>query len=170
MSDTSSIFYKIGQATKSNVGDAITALKAADNTWTGTNDFHKAVTIGTDSVASSLTVKGALTVTGTTTTVSTSNLDIKDNIITLNDGAKAVATTAPDAGLLLERKTGDDNAAFLFQEANSRFEVGTTAADGSGNFGTVSLGALAVNSLLIGTRAATQALGDLADFNAGLIA
>ena len=219
MADTTSIFYKIGQATKSSVGNAITALKAADNTWTGTNDFNKAVTVGTDAVPANLTVKGDissgkvtasgvvsgasasitngvsaasvsatgsvssatlsttgnatiggdLTVSGTTTTISTNNLDIKDNIITLNDGAKAVGTTAPDAGILLERKNGAENAAFLFQEADSRFEVGTTSATGgTASFGTVSLGALAVNSLLVGTRAETQSLGNLADFNAGI--
>ncbi len=231
MADTTSIFYKIGQATKTNVGNAITNLKAANNTWTGTNDFNKAVSVGTDGTAANLTVKGDvssvkvtasgavsgssvsatgavsggsasitnavsagsvsatgavsggsisttgnatiggnLTVSGTTTTVSTNNLDIKDNIITLNDGAKAVSTTAPDSGLLLERSEGTDNAAILFQETDSRFEVGTTSADGSANFGTVTLGALAVNSLLVGTRTQTQALGDLADFNAGLSA
>lgn len=178
MADTNSIFYKIGQATKSNVasaaGSAITTLKAANNTFTGTNDFQKTVTVGTDSTSANLTVKGNttisgdLTVSGTTTTISSNNLEVKDNIIVLNDGAKGQGTTAPDAGLMFERKSGADNAAFLFEEANSRFEVGTTSADGAGNFGTVSLGALAVNSLLVGTRASTQALGDYADFNAGL--
>jgi hypothetical protein len=48
--------------------------------------------------------------------------------------------------------------------------LGTTNADGTAGFGTVSLGALAVNSLLVGTRAETVALGSLADFNAGLSA
>ena len=232
MADTTSIFYKIGQATKSSVDSALAALKAANNTFTGTNDFNKAVTVGTDGVSANLTVKGDvssvkvtasgavsgssvsatgavsggsasitnavsagsvsatgsvssatlsttgnatiggdLTVSGTTTTISTNNLDVKDNIITLNDGAKAVSTTAPDSGLLLERSSGTDNAAILFQETDSRFEVGTTSATGgTASFGAVTLGALAVNSLLVGTRDATQALGDLADFNAGLIA
>ena len=204
MADTTSIFYKIGQATKASVGNAIDAFKAANNTFTGTNDFTKAVSVGTDSEAANLTVKGNvsatavsggsvsatgqvsgatlsttgnatiggdLTVNGTTTTVSTNNLDIKDNIITLNDGAGDSGTTAPDSGILLERKSGEDNAAFLFQETNGRFEVGTTSATGgTASFGTVSLGALAVNSLLVGTRAATEALGDYADFSAGLVA
>ena len=169
MADTTSIFYKIGQATKSSVGNAITALKAADNTWTGTNDFTGAVSSATLSTTGNATIGGDLTVSGTTTTISTNNLDIKDNIITLNDGAKAVGTTAPDAGILLERKNGAENAAFLFQETDSRFEVGTTSATGgTASFGTVSLGALAVNSLLVGTRAETQSLGNLADFNAGI--
>ena len=56
----------------------------------------------------------------------------------------------------------------LFEESLDRFEVGLT--DGTGaevSLGNVSLGQFAVNKLLIGTRASTQA-GDLADFNAGL--
>lgn len=185
MSDTSSIFYKIGQATKLNVTNAITALKAANNTWTGTNDFKENVTVGGSgegeaksltiyggaSTTADLTVGGNLTVNGTTTSISTANATIKDNILVLNKGAKDLTSDAPDSGLLFERKSGVDNATFLFEETNDRFEFGTTSANGSGaNVDTVSLGKIAVNDVLIGTRASTQALGDLADFNAGLAA
>ena len=200
--DTTSIFYKIGQATKSNVSNAIDALKAADNTFTGTNTFAGITTTSHTSsgaiqgatvaatgalsgntvtasgalsgaslsVSGNTTISGDLTVSGTTTTISSTNLEVKDNLILLNDGAKSTSATASDAGLMLERKSGADNAAFLFQEADGRFELGTTDADGTSGFGTVSLGALAVNSLLVGTRAETLPLGDLADFNAGLSA
>tara|TARA_Y100000287_G_C14106616_1_gene297894 strand:+ start:161 stop:721 length:561 start_codon:yes stop_codon:yes gene_type:complete len=184
-SDTTSIFYKIGQATKSTVNNAITALKATNNTWTGTNDFKEDVTVGaegagnakalkvygTAETTSDLTVGGNLTVNGTTTTVETTNATLQDNILVLNKGAKESSSDAPDAGLLFERKSGVDNATFLFEEANDRFEFGTTSATGAGaNVDPVSLGKIAVNGVLIGTRASTQALGDLADFNAGLSA
>jgi hypothetical protein len=189
--DTNSIFYKIGQATKSNVSNAIDALKAADNNFTGTNTFAGITTTSHTSsgaiqgatvaatgalsgsslsVTGNTTITGDLTVSGTTTTISSTNLEVKDNLILLNDGAKSTSSTASDAGLMLERKSGADNAAFLFQETDGRFELGTTNADGTAGFGTVSLGALAVNSLLVGTRAETVALGNLADFNAGLSA
>jgi hypothetical protein len=179
--DTTSIFYQIGQATKTNVTNAITALKAANNTWTGTNDFKEDVTVGasgatkgfkvfgTAETTSDLTVGGNLTVSGTTTTVSTSNTTLQDNFLVLNKGAKDSSSDAPDAGLLFERKSGVDNATILFEEANDRFEFGTTSATGAGaNVDTVSLGKIAVNDVLIGTRSSTQPLGDLADFNAGL--
>ena len=42
-----SIFYQIGSATKTNVANQIANLIAANNTWTGTNNFNKAVTVGT---------------------------------------------------------------------------------------------------------------------------
>ena len=189
--DTNSIFYKIGQATKSNVSDAISNLLSGDNTFTGTNTFDattstshissgaiqglnvtatNALSGASLSVSGNATISGDLTVSGTTTTISSTNLEVKDNLILLNDGAKSTSATASDAGLMLERKSGANNAAFLFQETDGRFELGTTSADGTAGFGTVSLGALAVNSLLVGTRAETLPLGDLADFNAGLSA
>jgi hypothetical protein len=189
--DTNSIFYKIGQATKTNVANAISGLLSGNNTFTGTNGFQGitstshtssgaiqgvsvtatgALSGSTLNVSGGATISGDLTVSGTTTTISSTNLEVKDNLILLNDGAKSSSATASDAGLMLERKSGADNAAFLFQEADGRFELGTTNADGTAGFGTVSLGALAVNSLLVGTRAETLPLGDLADFNAGLSA
>ena len=177
MADTTSIFYKIGGATKTTVANAITALKAANNIFTGTNDFQKAVVVGTDGTPADLTVKGGVTVTGdlevqgVTTTLSTTNLDISDNIITVNNGANDSAAEAPDAGFLFERASGSQNGAFLFEESSDRFELGLTAGTGAAvSLGAVSLGALAVNGLLIGTRASTTPLGDLADFNAGLTA
>lgn len=130
MADTTSIFYKIGQATKSNVAGAIVAFKAADNTFTGTNDFQKAVTVGTDSAAADLTVKGAATITGdltvqgTTTTISTSNLEVKDNIVHLSKGA-SVGSYTKDSGFYFERGTGLAAGAIAFNEANDRFELGT---------------------------------------------
>ena len=142
--DTTSIFYKIAQSVKSTVNNAITALKAANNTWMGTNDFKEDVTVGANGAAkafkvfgtaettSDLTVGGNLTVNGTTTTVSTSNTTLEDNFLVLNKGAKDSSSDAPDAGLLFERKSGVDNATFLFEEANDRFEFGTTSATGAG--------------------------------------
>jgi hypothetical protein len=181
--DTNSIFYQIGQATKTNVTNAITALKAANNTWTGTNDFQENVSVGTSGsaknfkvwgtseVTSNLTVGGNLTVNGTTTSIQTTNTEIKDNIVVINEGANDTATEASDGGFLFERASGTENGAFLFEESNDRFELGLTSGTGAAvSLGNVSLGALAINSLLIGTRASTQALGDLADFNAGLSA
>ena len=147
MADTNSIFYKIGQATKSNVANAISGLLADDNTWTGTNDFNKAVTVGTDGVAADLTVKGVvsgaslsttgdatvggnatitgdLVVNGTTTTISTTNLEVKDNIVHLSKGA-SVGAYNKDSGLYFERGTGLAAGAIAFNESNDRFELGT---------------------------------------------
>ena len=132
MADTSSIFYKIGQATKSSVGNAITALKAADNTWTGTNDFNEAVSVGTSGASANLTVNGGATITGdltvqgATTTLSTSNLDVKDNFVRLSQGASG-GTFTKDQGFYFERAQDTDAAAFIFDESEDTFVVGTLA-------------------------------------------
>ena len=114
--DTTSIFYQIGQATKQRIADDITALKAANNTWTGTNDFQNNVTVGTTTVprnfkdygsaetTSDLTVGGTLTVNGTTTTLSTSTLEVDDNFIHLSKGASG-GVYNKDSGLYFERSS-----------------------------------------------------------------
>ena len=56
--DTSSIFYKIGQATASATSNATDNLLSGANTWTGTNSFQKAVSVGTTAAPSVLTVTG----------------------------------------------------------------------------------------------------------------
>jgi len=180
--DTTSIFYKIGQQVKSAsaaaglsaANTAITNHKAANNTFTGTNDFNAAVSVGTSgdnadlTVNGNATVTGNLTVKGTTTAIETTNLEIKDNTIVVNKGAADVSTAASNSGFIFERASGSDNGALLFQETGDRFELGLTSDNNA--LTTVALGSLAINSLLIGTRAATEALGDYADFTAGLSA
>ena len=206
--DTSSIFYKIGQATKASVGSAIDALKAAHNTWTGTNDFNNAVSVGTTAapsvltvtgtastsgkltanslevtnsatvggdltvgttaekkdvtVSQNLTVSGNLDVKGGTTTLSTTNLDIKDNIVRLSKGASSAAYTK-DSGLLFERGTGKNAAAFIYDEDATSFVAGTTTGlAGDANL-TTTPAPLTVGSL----KLATVSLGDYADFLSG---
>lgn len=133
MSDNTSIFYKIGQATKVATSNAISALKAADNTFTGTNDFQKAVSVGTASGNADLTVNGGATITGdltvqgATTTLSTANLDVEDNFIRLSKGANAGAFTK-DQGFYFERASGSDAGAFIFDESEDSFVVGTLAS------------------------------------------
>ena len=117
--DTTSIFYKIGTSTKSFVTTAINNLLANNNTWTGTNTFHEDVTVGktgsgnakvfkvfgTAESTSDLTVGGNLTVNGTTTTLSTANLDVQDNFIRLSQGASAAAFDK-DQGFYFETAQG----------------------------------------------------------------
>lgn len=196
--DTTSVFYQVGQAVATEISAGNTALLAGDNTFTGTQTFADIV-IGTgkritltdhvnngvlyangnggvvqdsgftyDAGTDTLSVTN-LNVTGTTASVQTTNTEIKDNLIVINEGANVNVAEANDGGILFERANGSQNGAFLFEESEDRFEVGLTNGTGDAvSLGNVSLGALAVNSLLIGTRAATQPLGDYADFTAGL--
>lgn len=180
MADSNSIFYKIGQATKTNVANAISGLLSGNNTWTGTNDFNKAVTVGTDGESADLSVKGGvsstgavsgntvsatgavsggsvtatgavsgatlsttgnatiggkatingdLVVKGTTTTLSTSTLEVDDNFIHLSKGANDGAYSK-DSGLYFERASGSDATAFIWDEDKGRFVLGSVGSGG----------------------------------------
>ena len=77
-----------------------------------------------------LTVKGNLTVSGTTTAIDTINMTVKDNLIQLTS-APGLAGRFP--GLIMARHAtdhlnvvGDASAAFVFDEAVDRFKLGYT--------------------------------------------
>ena len=170
MADTDSIFYKIGLKAKDSLGTAVTDLKEADNTWTGTNDFEKAVTVayavgtaldikgtastsdkltaesltstgdtnakggitvtGNATISKDLTVNGNLTISGTESVIDSDNLDITDNIFALSKGA-SVGDYAKDSGLYFERGSGKSASAFVFDESEESFVVGTLEGSGT---------------------------------------
>ena len=69
-----------------------------------------------------LTVNGNLSVSGTTTTVNSTTVNIGDNIITLNSDETGAASQ--DAGFEIERGT-DANVSFLWDETNNRWTLGS---------------------------------------------
>ena len=83
---------------------AVTAGKLADNL----------------SYDSDFTVTGNLTVSGTTTSVSTTNTRIEDKILAL--ASEATGTATHDAGILINRGN-DANQAFLWDESANEFVV-----------------------------------------------
>jgi len=87
-------------------------------------------------VAGSVTIAGDLNVTGSTTTVNTSNTTIADNIIELNSG---ISQSLNDAGIIIERGSTGDNAAILWDESADKFIMGTTTATASDKSGGVSV-------------------------------
>ena len=100
--------------------------------------------------AGDVEVGGDLSVTGTTTTVNQTNLDISDNIIGLNRGA---SSNSNDSGLIIERGSTGDNAAMIWDEANDRFVFGLTTSTPSAT-GSVSISAtsnLAARNLDVNT-------------------
>ena len=64
------------------------------------------------------TLTGNLTVAGTTTTVNSTDLSLKDNIIKINDGETGSGITLNTAGIQFDRGTQQD-ALFLFDEQTS---------------------------------------------------
>ena len=118
-------------------------IKAGDgfDSGSGTN------TITLDSL--NVSVNGNLTVGGTSTTVSTTNTTIEDNIIELNTGASANTNSA---GIIIERGTAGDNAALLWKEDTDSFIFGTTTATAADKSSAVSVtaGDLEVSNLTAG--------------------
>ena len=83
------------------------------------------VTIG---LPNDVVIAGNLTVNGTTTTVSTTNMVVEDNLIELNNGA---GSNANDSGIVIERGSTGDNAIFVWDESADKFIAGTTTATGA---------------------------------------
>ena len=86
---------------------------------------------GTARIQSDLTVSGNatftgdLTVEGTTTTINTTNTTVEDPILLLN----SAASTGNDSGIMINR-TGN-NAAFYWDEDNTKFKLVTTTSTAS---------------------------------------
>ena len=85
---------------------------------------------GNVEIDNDLTVGGDLTVDGTTTSINTSELNIADNIITLNSGA--TDPPSANAGLEIDRGGVVDNVSLRWNESTDRWQFtndGTTFID-----------------------------------------
>ena len=80
--------------------------------------------IGNARIASNLTVLGNLNISGATTTINSTTVNIQDNMIQLNNGA--VYNVGLQAGIEVNRGTGYSNYYFVFDETSSYFKVGQT--------------------------------------------
>ena len=126
-------------------------IKAGDgyNSGSGTN------TINLDSLNVSIT--GNLEVGGTSSTISTTNTVIEDNIIELQTG---ISASTNDSGIIIERGSTGDNAGIVWDESADTFKLGTTTATGADKSGgiTVTAGALEVAALTATTGTFTGAV------------
>ena len=165
-----------GRITSASTATAITSLTLAADS--GSSDT---VTVGTDTltfagtsneiettvsnnqiqvglvdnptVGGNLTVTGNLIVNGSTTTISTANMTVEDNLIELNTGA---TSNANDAGIVIERGSTGDNAIFAWDESADKFIVGTTTATGA------STGNLTITAAPLVTGALTSSSATIA--------
>lgn len=87
-------------------------------------DDGTTIELGSDSSTRNVVVSGNLTVSGTTTTVDSTTVNIGDNIIVLN--TDETGTPSQDAGIEIERGTST-NASFLWIEGDDYWKT-------SGNF------------------------------------
>lgn len=93
-----------------------------------------------------LIVNGDLTVTGTTTTVNSSETLVADNLITLNAGEVGAGVTSGSAGIEVDRGS-EDNASLQWNETLDvwEFKVGSALADLK--IGSQSMDAIAVDNI-----------------------
>ena len=127
---------KVGRAGAGGLNDLVD-FQTAGSVIIKTDDTAR-LTVSDASVAVSndLVVTGNLTVNGTTTTVDTTNLLVKDKLITINDGGGA--NSADGAGIEFEEngsaagfiKVAADRAGFEFQAPgnNNTLTIDATAA------------------------------------------
>lgn len=99
-----------------------THIDAANVKITGDTVFKNSIAVEKD-----LTISGNLTVEGSNTTLRTSNLIIKDNIIEINNGQTGNSVSDGKAGIKINR--GDADAFnILFHEADNCLKVGTDSS------------------------------------------
>ena len=96
----------------------------------GTSSTEKTLDVNGDvRVRKDLTIDGSLNVIGTTTTINTSNLDISDNIIILNDtGDVGIDKTS---GVLLKQSSSSKNKFMGWDNDDGSFVLAETDNDGS---------------------------------------
>jgi hypothetical protein len=124
-----------------------------------------------DVSGTNLVLSGNLTVQGTTTSLETTNSQVKDAIMLLNDGAAGSANNGNDAGFIIERGSSDDgNIAAVYDEGEDKFafyktSAGATSTDISGDDGSATLIDVKANDVVLGDG---NNLGSLADFTAAM--
>ena len=109
---------------------------------------------------------GNLKLSGTTTTVSATNLTVEDKLIELGNGV--TGTPSGDAGLIIER--GDSaNAAIVWDESRDEFVLGTTSATGASTGDlTVTPGNVSVERIGAGTEQAEAEVHAKRDTGSGV--
>jgi len=147
----------------SNLQTATGSLAADGNSATFSGNVSAAAISGTN-----LSLTGNLTVSGTTTTVDTTNLDVADSIMNLSKGASSASTATNDGGFIVERGSSENNVALIWDEGVDMFQVLSTSAtaassDISGTDQSASLASFNGDLYQNGTS-----LGSANDFESGL--
>ena len=99
-------------------------------------------------------ISGNLTVSGTTTTVDTTNTTIKDTLLHLNSGVSGA--NSADVGLFIDRGSSA-NVSFLWDESADEFAFATTSGEDGTTSGNVTIDSYANIHANVATLTATAA-------------
>ena len=108
---------------------SVTSTTLTDGTATLTGGALSGATTG--AFSSDVTVGGNLTVSGTTTSVNSTNTTIADTLIELQSGL--TGANPNDIGHIYERGSDGNNGFLGWDQSVDRFVAATTTADGSGS-------------------------------------
>jgi len=156
---------------QSNIDSEASTARAAESALDAAKANLSGAAFTGDVSGTNLVLSGNLTVNGTTTSVQTTNSEIKDSILLINDGAAGSTNNSNDAGLIIERGTGDGgNIAAVYDEGIDKFAFYKTSAtsastDISGDDGSAELIDVKANDVVLGDG---NNLGSLADFTAAM--
>jgi hypothetical protein len=156
---------------QSNIDAEASTARAAESALDAAKANLSGASFTGDVSGTNLVLSGNLTVNGTTTSVQTTNSEIKDSILLINDGAAGSTNNSNDAGLIIERGTGDGgNIAAVYDEGIDKFAFYKTSAtssstDISGDDGSAELIDVKANDVVLGDG---NNLGSLADFTAAM--
>lgn len=118
-----------------SLNQVLTTNGAGVLSWSTATTFDQSLNTSNNVQFVDLTLTGDLTVSGTTTLLETTNTEIKDNIILLNNGeaGAGVGGGTGTAGLEIERGSLT-NVQLLFDETTDKWTLGTSGAIGTTRF------------------------------------
>ena len=109
-------------ATATTASHATTALGSGVSgtvaSATSASHAETADALSASATGTNLTLSGDLVINGSTTTVSTTNLEVEDRFVFLNDGGGG---TAVEGGIIVESGTADSGEAFFYDGGTSRW-------------------------------------------------
>jgi hypothetical protein len=156
---------------QANIDSEASTARAAESALDAAKANLSGASFTGDVSGTNLVLSGNLTVQGTTTSLETTNSQVKDAIMLLNDGAASSANNGNDAGFIIERGASDDgNIAAVYDEGEDKFafyktSAGATSTDISGDDGSATLIDVKANDVVLGDG---NNLGSLADFTAAM--
>jgi len=162
--DTDTGILNVVEDTTPQLGGGLD-LNSKDITGTGSINITGGVTASTTGAfkdgtySGNVTITGNLTVNGDTTTIDVQTLEVEDPIIILNKHSTQPANNTTDAGIIAQRGSSENNAAWFWDETSDRWIAATTTSDGSATDITVTANA----NMQAGTAYLTATTAQYAD-------